>query len=93
MSAFCRACGQEFNSVELFDRDRVGVHAYTYLQGLDMDPPREDGRRCLDVDEMRAKGWKLNKRGRWIDPKRAERARALGASRLTASERSKGKKH
>jgi hypothetical protein len=28
------------------------------------------GRRCLDEDEMEAKGWELNDRGRWVDPVR-----------------------
>jgi hypothetical protein len=29
---------------------------------------REDGRRCLDEDEMRKRGWTLNETGRWHDP-------------------------
>lgn len=66
-------CGEDFNSVELFDRHRVGTHAFTFLEGLRLDPPREDGRRCLDAAEMRELGWRLNGRGRWIDPARAFR--------------------
>jgi hypothetical protein len=69
----CSACGENFNSVELFDRHRVGAHAYTLIEGLRVDPPREDGRRCLDAGEMGERGWRLNGRDRWIDPARAFR--------------------
>jgi len=44
-------------------------------QGLELDPPREDGRRCLEADEMTAKGWELNDRGRWLDPVRLQASR------------------
>ena len=70
----CRACDQDFGGLELFDRHRVGVHEYTFKEGLAMVPPREDGRRCLDVEEMTGLGWRLNARGRWVDPVRASRA-------------------
>jgi hypothetical protein len=80
---WCSACGQDFTSVELFDRHRVGVHAYTYTEGLKLDPPAEDGRRCLVIEEMQANGWTEDARGRWVDPARSERAReafsALGS--------------
>jgi hypothetical protein len=69
----CAACGQDFGSVELFDRHRVGRHAYTFADGLRLDC--EDGRRCLDVDEMEEAGWSLNGRGKWIDPARDPRGR------------------
>lgn len=69
----CRRCQQVFGSVELFDRHRVGRHAYTFAEGLELD--REDGRRCLDVEEMEQAGWRLNGRGRWIDPARDPRRR------------------
>ena len=42
---------------------------------MSLDPPREDGRRCLDAEEMRALGWTLDKRGRWTDPESANRVR------------------
>ena len=71
----CSGCGQDFASTSLFDRHRVGLYEYTYEQGLSLDPPREDGRRCLDCEEMKAKGWALNDRGRWIDPVRVQAAR------------------
>ena len=64
----CRACREDFASVGLFDAHRVGVHAYTYSEGVKMEPMREDGRRCLDAEEMRAKGWALDRSGRWCNP-------------------------
>jgi hypothetical protein len=66
----CSACGADFTSVELFDRHRVGTHEYLFA------PERPDGRRCLTVEEMTGRGWEQNDRGRWLDPARAERARA-----------------
>ena len=71
----CRHCRQVFGSVELFDRHRVGRHAYTFAEGMEMRPPVEDGRRCLDVEEMEKAGWRLNGRGRWFDPARDPRCR------------------
>jgi hypothetical protein len=71
----CSECGQDFTSTQLFDAHRKGVYEYTLEQGLRLDPPREDGRRCLDIDEMKAKGWELNDRGRWLDPVRVQAAR------------------
>ncbi len=73
----CGACRQDFSSVELFDRHRVGVHAYTFWEGLRMDIAVEDGRRCLDEDEMQEKGWRRNSLGRWFDPVRASRAERM----------------
>ena len=70
----CGACGSDFTSLELFDRHRVGTHAYTYVEGLRFDPPREDGRRCLSLEEMAAKGWEQDARSRWVDPARSGRA-------------------
>jgi hypothetical protein len=71
----CCACGQDFNSVDVFDRHRVGVHAYSYSEGAQMEPPREDGRRCLSVAEMAERGWQPTGDGRWFDPVSAARAR------------------
>jgi hypothetical protein len=71
----CSGCGHDFTSTVLFDAHRVGLFMYTLAEGLKLDPPREDERRCLDSDEMRAKGWELNDRGRWIDPIRVQAAR------------------
>ena len=71
----CSGCGQDFTSTLLFDAHRVGRYHYTLEQGLRLDPPREDGRRCLDVDEMTAKGWAQDDRGRWTDPVRVQASR------------------
>lgn len=71
----CGECGADFTSVSLFDRHRVGVHTYTHSEGLKMEPMRDDGRRCLDPDEMRAKGWGRDAKGRWHDPVTVAKAR------------------
>jgi hypothetical protein len=65
----CRVCGEDFSSLEIFDGHRVGRHE------VDFSAIRRDGRRCLSVDEMSAKGWQLDSRGRWVDPARAVPAR------------------
>jgi hypothetical protein len=59
--------------------------SYTYEQGLSLDPPQKDGRRCLDTDEMTAKGGELNDRGRWIDPVRVQAADCQRVVRPNAS--------
>lgn len=78
--SFCRACGEDFSGDTMFDKHRVGEH--------DLDwPADENGRRCLDVEEMEAKGWTLNESGRWYDPAEVERTRerlvALKAEQAT----------
>lgn len=76
-----RACGRDFSSEEAFDRHRVGVHEYTFPEGLRFEPPRADGRRCLDVDGILALGWEKNAQGGWFDPERVARSReSLAAS-------------
>ena len=79
----CRSCRQDFGSVSAFDRHRVGRHAYTLSEGLELG--REDGRRCLDVDEMQATGMALDARGRWTITRDVERARTLRISAETPS--------
>jgi hypothetical protein len=71
----CSDCGQDFASISAFDRHRVGVHGHTHAQGLKLDPPREDGRRCMDAVEMTEAGMELDQRGRWRIAADAERAR------------------
>jgi hypothetical protein len=66
----CRACREDFGSTSAFDAHRVGKHAYTYRDGLGMDPSREDGRRCLDAEELERAGWHRDKQGRWRQPMR-----------------------
>ncbi|HEX4672032.1 MAG TPA: hypothetical protein VH279_07175 [Solirubrobacteraceae bacterium] len=58
VSSYCTSCGVDFTGDWLFDKHRVGRHEYMLSEGLRLDPPREDGRRCLDRDEMRALGWR-----------------------------------
>jgi hypothetical protein len=71
----CRSCGCDFASDSAFDRHRVGVYMYTHAEGLELEPPREDGRRCLDADEMLAAGLAPDGRGRWSIVADVERAR------------------
>jgi hypothetical protein len=72
----CSPCGLAFAGTSAFDAHRVGVHAYTWREGLAMEPPREDGRRCLQGDELEVAGLALDDRGRWhlvADARRARR--------------------
>jgi hypothetical protein len=71
----CRGCGEDFASVAAFDRHRVGVHTYTLTQGLLLDPPVEDGRRCMDVEELHAAAMEPDRDARWSIFADAERAR------------------
>jgi hypothetical protein len=64
----CRACGRDFASTRAFDAHRIGRHAYTYAEGLQVRPPRADGRRCLTLDEMQGFGWERDRWGRWVHP-------------------------
>jgi hypothetical protein len=66
----CSGCGLDFGSTHAFDKHRIGKHAYTSTEGLRMDPPKEDGRRCLSVIEMLDGGWHQDARGRWRTPVR-----------------------
>jgi len=67
---FCTTCGLDFGSVRAFDAHRVGKHGYLYEEGLRMVPPRMDGRRCLSVPELEARGFVTNNYGRWSLPGR-----------------------
>lgn len=62
----CGACALDFASVRAFDAHRVGRHAYSCSEGLAMVPPREDGRRCLAVHELRDVGFDVEASGRWF---------------------------
>ena len=42
-----------------------------------MEPPREDGRLCIDLDEFTAHGLVLNTFGRWSLAKHLEHGRAM----------------
>jgi hypothetical protein len=64
----CRTCGRDFASVRAFDAHRIGRHAYTQAEGLELRPPRTDGRRCLTPGEMQSTGWERDRWGRWVHP-------------------------
>ena len=74
---FCRSCRQDFSSVKGFDRHRVGTHEY------DWDLDHEDGRRCLDIEEIVLLGFKRDKHGRWYDPAQSPAARLRPRQKLT----------
>src|SRR5262245_26202887 len=63
----CSARGHDFTSPALFDAHHVGDHMLDW-------PEHEDGRHCLDADEMMERGWVQNLQGRWLNPVRSERA-------------------
>jgi hypothetical protein len=78
----CRRCGENFGSIGAFDAHRKGRHDVLW------SPEQEDGRRCLDVDELRDLGWHRDKRGQWRQPisydavlRLRERAGVAGRSR------------
>jgi hypothetical protein len=71
----CRSCGCDFASVSAFDRHRAGSYEYTFSEGFLLDPPQEDGRRCLDADEMFEASMAPDVRGRWTIVADVERAR------------------
>jgi hypothetical protein len=71
----CTGCGQNFTSTSLFDRHRIGDYGPGEFKGNLADWTPELGRRCLDEEEMEAKGWELNERGRWVDPLRLQASR------------------
>lgn len=54
----CADCHQTFTGTSAGDRHRTGDHA------IDSGPTR---RRCLSIDEMRAKGMTTNERGVWTN--------------------------
>jgi hypothetical protein len=58
MSFDCIGCKQQFNSLGLFERHRVGDH--TIWEG-------NNRRRCLTVEEMQSRKWEPNKYGKWVD--------------------------
>jgi hypothetical protein len=71
----CRGCNQDFGSVSLFDRHRIGAFEPGNYKGDLADWSPELGRRCLDEEEMQTKGWEQDARGRWVDPVKVEQAR------------------
>jgi hypothetical protein len=71
----CRLCERDFSSVRAFDAHRFGTHMYTEAEGLGLDPPRLDGRRCLRDDELTVYGFAQEPGGRWFQVEHRERTR------------------
>ena len=72
----CRHCRFDFASVSAFDRHRTGDHALDW-------PEHEQGRCCMDDDEMRVAGMETDGRGRWriqVTDRERERLSALRGS-------------
>lgn len=87
----CSECGQDFAGVRDFDSHRVGVHGYTYWEGLRREPPRLNGRRCLAPQEMIEEGWAQNEFGRWVHPREARRRVVSAPRRVRAARTASGK--
>ena len=64
----CGACRADLTSLRLFEAHRIGDHALDFSE-------HENGRRCLDAEEMLARGWERDAKGRWHDPARVDDAR------------------
>ena len=73
----CRSCNEDFGSLLAFDTHRIGKHAYTYEEGLKMNPTRTNGRRCLSVEEMLESGFVKNKRNTWSLERDLARGRSM----------------
>jgi len=71
----CMSCGKDFAGANSFDAHRVGRHSYTYSEGVKMEPIREDGRRCLSVEEIEALGYEKNDQDRWFHAASAKQVR------------------
>lgn len=67
-STITGGCGRDFLTVEAFDEHRVGTFDYTFAEGMGRDPSVDDGRRCLDLEEMEAAGWTQDRSDRWRRP-------------------------
>ncbi len=52
----CCTCKTDFASVAAFDVTESGSTPTPLGKDLEPEPPREDGRRCMDQDEMLAEG-------------------------------------
>lgn len=84
----CGGCGKDFSSVRAFDSHRVGRHGYTLTEGLRRSPPVEDGRRCLDDDELLEDGqFAQDARGRWYLVERRDAARRAFSVGLDTEQR------
>lgn len=64
----CPACGEFFTSVREFGRHRIGSFAQMGGGGHD--------RRCLTAEELKARAWRKDARGFWMQSRRLQRAPA-----------------
>lgn len=80
----CSACGLDFTGGPDFDSHRLGLYPQSgpseYLDRVRAGLVAEDwrpelGRRCLEADEMAAKGWFTDRHGRWSHPRRVSPGR------------------
>ena len=81
----CCACGHDFAGLTYFDQHRVG--RYEPLESGAARIPEAGtapGRRCLDEEELEAKGLSLDGNGRWTAVAKAEQARAAFRRPLAA---------
>lgn len=81
----CASCGLQFTGTSGFDAHRTGAHAFTFREGLLLEPPREDGRRCLHPEEMVEAGMELDDRGRWGIVPSAKQLQGIARMRRSAS--------
>jgi hypothetical protein len=79
----CSDCEKDFANIEAFDAHRIGLHAYTFDAGLQLEPPRRDGRRCLGAEELSLKGWTTDGKGRWVHPRELRKRARRGGDALT----------
>jgi hypothetical protein len=52
VNSYCTLCGLDFAGDSYFERHKTGSHQYTYSEGLKYNPPVEDGRRCMSIEEL-----------------------------------------
>jgi hypothetical protein len=76
----CAACNTQFCGTSAFDKHRTGEHALDF-------PEHENGRRCMDEEEMREAGLDLDARGRWYIVADRERVRLAFGDRPGAPAR------
>jgi hypothetical protein len=93
----CRTCGEDFGSVDAFDRHRVGKYLQTgpaEYRGPAGEWTPNKGRRCLDEKELRERGFRKNARGAWSLARDIDRGRILRelrrAGRVSAQEATRG---
>jgi hypothetical protein len=86
---YCRACREDFASLSAFDAHRTGKHTHTFREGLERG--RENGRRCLDPDELEAMGWHQDGQGRWKLPLSEAQAQRLAGMRAERHDRNPGR--